>query len=88
VLYYLHDTHRAEIDELARHIVSNEQNIPTEEVPENRKRSLKTELAHVHLPKLDDDRLIDYDHRSGTVRYSNSPDALDDLIEVVRDIED
>jgi DNA-binding transcriptional ArsR family regulator len=40
---------------------------------------LRIELQHVHLPKLDEAGVVDYDSRSTTVRY-NSIDNVEKLV--------
>ncbi len=52
------------------------------ETDELRKRSLETNLRHVTLPKLWDIHLIDYDDRTGTIRYHSHP-AFEELFEIV-----
>ena len=37
------------------------------------RKTVRTELYHVHLPKLAEAGVIDYDTRSGAVRYSQQP---------------
>ncbi|MGA9400530.1 hypothetical protein [Haladaptatus sp.] len=49
---------------------------------ELRKRSLETNLRHITLPKLWDLHLIDYDERTGTIRYDSHP-AFEELFETV-----
>ncbi|KZN24107.1 hypothetical protein A4G99_06550 [Haladaptatus sp. R4] len=49
---------------------------------ELRKRSLETNLRHITLPKLWDLHLIDYDDRTGTIRYDSNP-AFEELFETV-----
>lgn len=49
---------------------------------ELRKRSLETQLRHITLPKLWDLHLIDYDDRTGTIRYDSYP-AFENLFETV-----
>ena len=49
---------------------------------ELRKQSLETNLRHLTLPKLWDVHLIDYDDRTGTIRY-DAPPAFEELFETV-----
>lgn len=46
------------------------------------RRDVATELRHVHLPKLADTGLIEFDRRSGGVRIDRS--AVAEHLEVVR----
>ncbi|QLK26220.1 hypothetical protein HYG81_00940 [Natrinema zhouii] len=39
----------------------------------DRQTNVRTELQHVHLPKLEDAGLLEHDRRSGTVRYWSQP---------------
>jgi hypothetical protein len=52
------------------------------ESDELRRLSLETNLRHVTLPKLWDVHLIDYDDRTGTIRYDGTP-AFEALFESV-----
>ncbi|GAA0669915.1 ArsR family transcriptional regulator [Natronoarchaeum mannanilyticum] len=36
-------------------------------------QTVRVELHHVHLPKLDDAGLLEYDHELNTVRYESDP---------------
>lgn len=47
---------------------------PDEPGPVSHRECLEIELHHVHLPKLADTALIDYDPTSGTVEYRASAD--------------
>lgn len=48
---------------------------------------IRTELQHVHVPKLADVGIVDYDRRSGTVRY-RSTERFDELFETIRAVEE
>jgi len=43
------------------------------DVPENHRSRVATDLHHVHLPKLADANVLDYDDRSETIRYWGQP---------------
>lgn len=45
---------------------------------------LKIELHHIHLPKLDEAGVVDYDARSATVRY-HSTGNLEKLVSFIAD---
>lgn len=45
------------------------------------RRGIETQLHHVHLPILDSRGVIEYDHRTGTVRYDGS-DTLERFVRV------
>lgn len=78
-LYYLRDVADgvASVDEVADHVVTLEGG-STE--PEDHRRSVLTSLEHTHLPKLEDASVLEYDPRSGTIRYWGQP-SLDEWLE-------
>ncbi|SDR07107.1 DUF7344 domain-containing protein [Natronobacterium texcoconense] len=41
--------------------------------PAERKQRIRTELQHVHLPKLEEVGVLEHDQRSETARYWNQP---------------
>lgn len=45
-------------------------------------KSVETDLHHVHLPKMDEVGVVDYDARSGTVRYRPRP-TVEELLDAV-----
>ncbi|UPV99010.1 hypothetical protein M0R88_10780 [Halorussus gelatinilyticus] len=49
-------------------------------------RSVRIDLAHVHLPKLDDAGLVAYDHDSGRVRYRGDP-TVEQLLDAAASME-
>lgn len=77
-LYYLND-HRTEpitIDELARHVTAMETEYAPDTLVEADYADIKRELYHNHLPRLDDYGIIDYDPRSGDMRFHQSSRGL------------
>ncbi|AEH35352.1 hypothetical protein Halxa_0713 [Halopiger xanaduensis SH-6] len=46
----------------------------------DRRRQIRTELQHVHLPKLEDAGVLEHDPRSETVRYWTQP-SLEEWLE-------
>ena len=71
VIEYLRDTpyHTATIDELANHLVSRKAEQATEHPGHDH---VRTTLHHVHVPKLVDAGVIDYDARNQEIRYWGS----------------
>lgn len=87
VLYYLRDHGTATVEELARHLVSAETDEPPGEAASARCERVETALHHVHLPKLVDALIAEYDPRSETVRYSDPPDALEPFLDIAERVE-
>ena len=56
------------------------------ECPNDTRKRLQTHLHHVSLPRLDKSGLIDYDHRSQTIRY-HANSVVDELVESIEKIE-
>ena len=48
-------------------------------------RRIATTLHHVHLPKLDDADVVEYDHESLTVRADSGLEIVVDLLEALDD---
>lgn len=87
VLYYLRERGAATVEELSRFIVSIESRRPPEEIDERERDSVGTALHHVHLPKLVDALIAEYDPRSNTVRYSDPPDELEPFLDFAARVE-
>ena len=66
VLRYLReaDDGTASVDDLTAYVVEQETNSP---VPDREKVAVS--LYHTHLPMLADEGFVEFDERSGTVRY-------------------
>ncbi|WP_254524103.1 DUF7344 domain-containing protein [Natrinema caseinilyticum] len=48
--------------------------------PRDQQTGIRTELQHVHLPKLEDAGILEHDRRSETVRYWSQP-SLEEWLE-------
>ncbi|QLG48206.1 DUF7344 domain-containing protein [Natrinema halophilum] len=48
--------------------------------PVDKQTGIRTELTHVHLPKLEDAGILEHDRRSETVRYWSQP-SLEEWLE-------
>lgn len=88
VLYYLRRQRVATVDELAAGLLARERECSPEAVDPDRTEELASELVHVHLPHLADAKAIEYDQRSRTVRYSEPPALVGELLDVLARIED
>ncbi|MDG5760820.1 hypothetical protein QA600_15900 [Natronococcus sp. A-GB1] len=87
VLYCLSETEVASIESLATSIAAREVSVPAERVSPDDRERLLIDLYHTHLPKLADRGLIEYDQRSGTVRWSTVGDELETLLERCYELE-
>lgn len=63
------------LDELSDHIVSR--------IPESDRAHLATKLLHLHLPKLRDGGWLEFDRRSGSIRYHGHESATELLTDVL-----
>ncbi|WP_254769343.1 DUF7344 domain-containing protein [Salinilacihabitans rarus] len=86
-LYYLRRRERATMETLARWIAAVEEDVPVDEVTDADYAPVTVDLFHVHLPKLADARVVEYDGRSGAVRYRDPPAALEELVSTCADVE-
>lgn len=87
VLAYLHDADGAvELEELVDCIVTRDADREAD-----RREAVATQLHHVHLPKMADIGLLDYDARASTVSNHDRPERreavalLRDATEVLRE---
>lgn len=80
----------ANVDDLVDHVVHRDgarENVEPEDVgPEDRRRQVEIRLHHVHLPMLSDAGIVEFDARSGIVRYRGS-ELLEELLGHVADDE-
>ncbi|GAA0679247.1 ArsR family transcriptional regulator [Natronoarchaeum mannanilyticum] len=83
ILHYLTDAadHEATVDELVSHITQQEAS-HTGELPS--RDSIEMRLHHIHLPKLVEVGLVEYDTRTEQLRYW-SDDRLETWLERARD---
>lgn len=82
VLYSLRDHETVAVDDLSATVAAWERGVPEEAVSEATSGRVHADLRHVHLPKLERDGFLEYDSRSGTVRYGVQPDVLDEFLDV------
>jgi hypothetical protein len=86
IIDYLRDesNHTATIDELANYLVSRKAEQATEHPGHDH---VQTTLHHIHVPKLVDAGVIDYDARNQEIRYWGS-DRLETWHDQIRSRED
>lgn len=87
ILYYLQETRHTDVDALATQIAAWEQDRTLEHVADDHRDRIKHELTHSHLPKLTDYNLIEYDRRSGVVRFVDPPSVLEDALDMTAILE-
>lgn len=80
ILYCLHDHTHMNVETLATQIAAWEEDSPIEDIPDDVSNQVFTSLVHAHLPKLVDYGLIEYDDRSGAVRYTDVPSLLEEAL--------
>lgn len=70
----------AEVETLADEVAMWEARTDDEKLTEELRREIADELREVHLPRLADAEIVDYDARSDTVRYWRQP-TLEEYLE-------
>lgn len=83
LFYYLQEHEVATVDEVAAHLAAQEPETPAGEGNVDHGERIKLELVHTALPKLAASHFIDYDSRSGTVRYVDPPEHLQLILRVL-----
>lgn len=84
LLYYLQEEDSCDLDDAAQHVAAWEQGCDLSDVPPKIHDRIQMELYHIHLPKLEQLNIIDYDKRSGGIRLRDPPDKLDAFLELAR----
>lgn len=87
ILYHLQDEEIADLEDLSQQVIAQEEEMSPEEVPAEEAQTVQTQLIHRHLPKLQGARVIEFDQRSQTVRYSDPPRILDATLQVLAKFE-
>lgn len=80
ILYYLQEAETATLDDLTRQLVAWETNQPPADVAEGAIERKRVQVYHHHLPKLAESHLIEFDERSGAVRYKHPPTLLEQFL--------
>lgn len=83
-IHYLKRTDdHAELGTLSEHVAAWETDTPLKEVDSTQRKRVYTSLQSHHLPKLDDQGVVDYDDRAGEVELTDSAADLEMYLEVV-----
>jgi len=87
--FVLHRLHTSDaplsIDEVATEIAAWERGRPVDDVDETQVERVEVTLRHVHLPKLIDARVVEYDPHSEAVSMTGQGAPLEALLGVVAD---
>lgn len=86
--YALHHLYRtehqtAEIGELSEHVAAWENDVTVSDVTSAERKRVYTSLQQLHLPRMDEMNVVEFDDRSGTVELGPAADDLDVYLEVV-----
>lgn len=86
--FTLHHLRQAEngtdLGELAEQVAAWENEVPLEEISYDQRKRVYTSLQQVHLPRMDDMGVVEFDDREGTVTMGPAAEELDIYMEVVR----
>ena len=86
VLHYLQQNGDvATLSDLAEQIAAWENGIEITDLSYDQRKRVYTSLQQVHLPRMDDARVIEFDDREGSVEIGPAADNLDIYLEVVPD---
>jgi DNA-binding transcriptional ArsR family regulator len=86
VLYSLVESEVTDVESLAATIAARESDGPSDGIDDERD-AVVIDLYHNHLPKLNDRGLIEYDSRSGAVRWTSLPTDVETLLECCHSLE-
>lgn len=87
VLYYLQEKNEVDVEELARQVAAWKSKKSTADVTNDELQRVLTEFHHNHLEKLRDAECIEYDERSGAVRYRSPPKLLEAFMRLLAPFE-
>lgn len=87
VLYYLREHDLASVDTLATEIAAAELGCAPADVTATDREPILIDLQQHHLPKLADSGVLEYDRRSGAVRWASPSDPVRSLLDYLYDAE-
>ena len=82
---YLNHERSAELADLAEQVAAWENETTVDQITSEQRRRAYTSLQQVHLPKLHDSGVVDFDVDRGTVKATDRVEDLDVYLEVVRE---
>lgn len=84
VLYHLNDlpSGSATVDELVELVAAWEEMAVDAEPPTDHKAIIERALLTTHLPTIDDAGLVEYDERSGAVKFYGANDLVTKILDV------
>lgn len=84
-LYYLEEEGGVgDFGSLVNQVASWERDQPIRTVSDEDRDRVKAEFHHSHLPKLEELGLVEYDQRSGAIRYADPPAILTKLLQLTK----
>lgn len=84
-LYYLQEQEGVgDFGSLVNQVASWERNQPIRAISDEDRYHVKAEFHHSHLPKLEELGLVEYDQRSGAIRYADPPPMLTKLLQLTK----
>lgn len=85
--FTLHYLQRAdngtELGELAEQVAAWENDVPQDQISYDQRKRVYTSLQQVHLPRMDNMGVVEFDDRAGTVTMGPAADELEIYMEVV-----
>lgn len=90
VLHYLrrlNDGETTSLAEIASHVAAWENGVDVSEVSYKDRKSVQTSLYQLHLPKLADKDVVEYDQRSNTIKRTAGTQQVDLFLEAVSENE-
>jgi hypothetical protein len=75
----------ATLGELADHVAAWENDVDTDVVTHDQRKRVYTSLQQVHLPRMDEMNVVEFDDRQGHVTIGPAAEDLDIYLEIVQD---
>lgn len=83
-MYYLLENEHTNVEKLSRQITAWEVGTSVQSVAEEKKRTVTASLIHNHLPRLAEQDIIEFDHRSGDLAVADRFESVRDSVERAR----